>query len=191
MPGFVAAGIEQENPLASLALEDAFDTLTIEPASGGYDAICDIDRCDVRVYLRGETLGETRKRAKEARGCRGDNQLRDRRTAKSFGGGGVAGESWFGKIGTLDAKNAGCAGGGEGIRGGLNVLTDEADFQRRVELLRKSDGRTQCFEGDFGQGAARFVDVGEEKDFLVHDLAIQSAISRATSSAARSLTMRV
>ena len=141
MPGFMAAGIEQENPRASFALEDAFDALSIEPTSGSHGAICDIDRCDVRVYLRGETLGEARKRAEEARGCRGDNQLRGGRTAKSFGGCGVAGESWFGKIGTLDAKNAGCTGGGEGIRGGLNVLTDEADFQGRVQLLRKSECR--------------------------------------------------
>lgn len=90
MPGFVAAGIEQENPRASLALENAFDALTIEPTSSSYGAICDIDRCDVRVNLRGETLGEARKRAEETRGCWSDNQLWSGGTAKSFGGCGVA-----------------------------------------------------------------------------------------------------
>jgi len=128
MPGFMTSGIEQENPWTSFALKDAFDALAIEPASGGYGAIGDIYRCDVGIHLGGQTVSEARKRAEEARGSRSDHQLRSGGTAKGFGGRGVAGESWFGKIVALDAENAGGAGGGEGIRGRLNVLTDEADF---------------------------------------------------------------
>jgi len=35
-------------------------------------------------------------------------------------------------------------------------------------LLRKGKRGAQSFEGDFGQGVARFVDVGEEENLFVH-----------------------